>query len=147
VTTPGKSDSATSPTILRAAFWTAVVGATIILIGAALALSVKQQMADAQINKQGQTLTPDQITQAVNVQVWLLAGFSLVFGLFAAFFARKLRDGELKARVRLTIVTILLVLFLFFFGNLIGLAGAVVLLVAVAMTFTPTATRYLKPEL
>jgi NhaP-type Na+/H+ or K+/H+ antiporter len=136
-----------SPAIVRVAFWTSAVGATIILIGAALAFSVKQQMADAQIKKQGQTLTPEQITQAVNVQVWLLVGFSLVFGLFAVFFARKMRDGELKARLRMTIVSILLVLFLFFFGNLIGLAGAVILLVSVAMAFTPTVTRYLKPEL
>ena len=37
--------------------------------------------------------------------------------------------------------------FLFFFGNLISLAGALILLTAVAMAFTPTVTRYLKSEL
>jgi hypothetical protein len=147
VTSPGKSDSATAPGIVQAAFWASVVGTTIILIGAALAFSVKQQMADSQIKKPGQTLSPEQITQAVNVQVWLLVGFSLVFGLLAVFFARKMRDGELKARFRMTIVSVLLVLFLFFFGNLIGLAGAVILLLAVAFAFVPTATRFLKPEL
>jgi NhaP-type Na+/H+ or K+/H+ antiporter len=133
--------------MVRSAFWTAVVGVTIALIGAALALSAKQQMVDYQLQRPDRTLTPEQISQGVAVQVWLLVGVTLVLGLLAAFFARKIRDGELKARLRMTIVSILLVLFLFFFGNLIGLAGGVILLVAMAMVFTPTATRYLKPEL
>ncbi|MEV4317735.1 hypothetical protein [Actinocrispum sp. NPDC049592] len=147
MTTPGKSDADTAPPLLRYAFWTAAAGVTIVLIGAALALAAKQQMVDFQLNRPDRTLTPEQIQQGVNVQVWLLIGVSFIMGGLAVFFARKTRDGELKGRIRMTIAAVLLVLFLFFFGNLIGLFGGVVLLVSVAMVFAPSASRYLKPEL
>jgi NhaP-type Na+/H+ or K+/H+ antiporter len=78
--------------------------------------------------------------------VWLLLGFSLVLGLLVALFARKVLAAERKARLRFTIVTLLLVLFLFFFGNLIGLVGGLFLLVSMALLFLPSATRYLMSE-
>lgn len=134
------------PTVVRVGYWMAVASATVVLIGAVLALSAKQTMVDAQIARPGQTLTPDQIRDAINLQVWLLLGFSLVLGLLVALFARKVLAAERKARVRFTIVTLLLVLFLFFFGNLIGLVGGLFLLVSMALLFMPTATRYLTSE-
>jgi NhaP-type Na+/H+ or K+/H+ antiporter len=132
---------------VQGAFWTAAVSATIILIAAVLALTAKQSMIDLQVGKQGQTLTPDQIRSAITLQVWMLVGVSLILGLVIVWLARQVREGERKARTRFAIASGVLVLFLFFFGNLISLLGILILLVSLAMMFLPKSTEYLKSEL
>ena len=128
---------------MRASFWTAIAGLSIIVIAAVLALAAKETSIAIEIGRPNKTLSDDQIRQAITTQVWLTVGFSVVFGLLAAYFVRQVREGDRKARTRFTIVSIRLLLFLFFFGNIIALAGLVILLVALTMLFSGTATRFL----
>jgi NhaP-type Na+/H+ or K+/H+ antiporter len=135
-----------APTIVRASFWTAIVGLSIIVIAAVLALAAKDTSIAIEIGRPNKTLTDEQIRQAITTQVWLTVGFSLVLGLLAAYFVRKVLDGERKARTRFMIVSILLLLFLFFFGNIIALVGLVALMVALGLIFSGTATRFLNEQ-
>lgn len=129
---------------MRVAFWLGIVSAGIVLAGAVLLLTVKDQMVVNELARPGRTLTDDQIRSAVETNVWLIVGVCLVFTLLAAYFARKMLMGDRKGRRWFTVVTLLLVLFLFAFGgNLISLAGGLFLLVSMAVMFMPTVTRYL----
>lgn len=134
------------PTIVNAAFWCSIAGLSIIVVAAVLALAAKDTSIALELGRPGRTLTDDQIRQAITTQVWLTVGFSVVFGLLAAYFIRQARDGDRKARTRFTIATILLLLFLFFFGNIIALFGLLVLLVGMSLMYFGPATRFLNEQ-
>jgi hypothetical protein len=94
----------------------------------------------------GQKFTPDQISQAITTRVWLHVGAAVLFSLLGAYFVRKVRDGDRKARIRFTIVGVLLLVALFFTGNYIALAGMLILMIAMAMLFAGSVTRYLNEQ-
>jgi hypothetical protein len=158
VTTSGKTDPAPlkRPTTVNVAFWLAIVSLSIIVLNAVLVLSLKNQSIsftiDAQTELQnkpdytGQKFTPDQISQAITTRVWLHVGAAVLFSLLGAYFVRKVRDGDRKARIRFTIVGVLLLVALFFTGNYIALAGMLILMIAMAMLFAGSVTRYLNEQ-
>jgi hypothetical protein len=158
VTTSGKTDPAPlqRPTSVNVAFWLAIVSLSIIVLNAVLVLSLKNQSIDfttkgqlelqAKPDYTGPKYTPEQISQAITTRVWLHFGAAVLFSLLGAYFVRQVRDGDRKARIRFTIVGVLLLVALFFTGNYIALAGMLVLMVAMAMLFTGTATRFLNDQ-
>jgi hypothetical protein len=150
VTTSGKSGSAPvrAPGIVNASFWTAIVGLSIIVLNAVLVLSIKDQSIAYSIEHRApeSTATPDQIRQAITLGAWLNFGVSVLFGLLGAYFVRQVQAGERKARVRFTVVAVVLLVCLFFVGNLIALVGLIIVLVAVGLLFTGNATRFLNEQ-
>lgn len=132
--------------MLNVAFWFSIVGLSIIVLAAVLALAAKNTSIAIEIARPDKKLTDDQIRTAITTQVWVTVGFSVVFGLLGAYFVRQTRDGDRKARTRFTIVAILLLLFLFFFGNLVALAGLLIMLVGLSLVYVGASTRYLNEQ-
>jgi hypothetical protein len=150
VTTSGKSDPAPvkAPTSVNVAFWLAIVGLSIIVLNAVLVLTLKEQSITYELGRRApdSTVTPEQIRDAINLGVWINFGVSVVFGLLGAYFARKLKDGERPARTRFTIVGVVLILCLFFVGNFIALGGLIFVMIAMAVAFSGSVTRYLTEQ-
>jgi hypothetical protein len=158
VTTSGKTDPAPlrRPTTVNVAFWLAIVSLSIIVLNAVLVLSLKNQSIAFTIDGQtqlqnkpdytGPKYTPEQISQAITTRVWLHFGSAVLLSLLSAYFVRKVRDGDRKARIRFTIAGVLLLVALFFTGNYIALVGMLFLMVALGIMFSGSVTRYLNDQ-
>lgn len=137
-----------APTTVTVAFWLAIIGLSIIVLNAVLVVTLKDQSIAYEVERRApdSQITPDQIRDAINLGVWVNFGVSLVFGLLGAYFVRKLKDGERTARTRFTIVGVVLILCLFFVGNFIALGGLIFVMIAMAVAFSGSVTRYLTEQ-
>ncbi|WP_143446310.1 hypothetical protein [Kibdelosporangium aridum] len=157
MTSSGKSDPTPTmaPRIVNVAFWLTIVGFSILILVAALALALKDQSITLAIESQAQRpadqrISPEQIRQGINVGVWLNLAFAVIIGLLAAYMVRQVRAGDRKSRFRFTILAILFVLLQLLLHGLniplIPLAGILCVLTSVGLLFSGTSTRFLSEE-
>jgi hypothetical protein len=157
VTTSGKTDPAPAkaPTIVNVAFWLAIAGLTIIVLLAVLIVAIKNQSIALALENQAklpadQRIDPDSVRRAINLGVWLNFGSALLFGLLAAFFMRKVRQGDRKSRFRFAIAAAALILMMVLIQGLnialIPLAAVLAILTSIGLVFSGTATRFLNDQ-
>jgi MFS family permease len=135
---------------MRWGFWTAIAGASVLVLVAVLVLVTKGQLTALWLEENKKLEKPypeDQVRNAATFRVWLVVIGSVLFGVLAAWLAARTRDGYIRSRTWYTVVTALTVLYVMFLvGGIYSLVGAVLVLTGCILFFTPTATSYLKSE-
>jgi len=136
------------PKVLRIAFYFALASAAVGLYSAIeLFLNKANLVESAQTIKTERPLTAEEAERAVTSLLWLYLVVVLVLGAFITLFVYKAQDGVRRARMMALIVTLILMLFHFYFfgtafGQISGLFGAV----TVALLYLPSTRAYFGPR-
>lgn len=136
------------PQLLRYAFYLYVLAGVIGLIGGIYMLINKQEIIDTIVrNNTDDRITNEQIASGTNTLLWLLMVVTLVFGVLFALFGYKVAEGVRRARMLLTILTVIIVLFYYvLFATPFGLLSALIALVATVLLYLPASSRYFRRE-
>ncbi len=117
------------------------------LVASLLALLFRQQQIDYQIRHPPVAgLTPDDIRKNVTIQATLLIVAAVVNGAFIWLFGTKVRVGERRARIRLTVTVVLLGLFQVFFGSAISSLGVLLGIIGLILLYLPRAREFFAAE-
>lgn len=138
---------ATAPTVVTIAFWLWMAAGTLLLAGAVFAFAARRQAIDYGISQnKNPNVTPDVIDTSVTVSLWILLVSCVMLAAAYGMFALRARTGQLRARTFLTAVGVFGALLMYFTGTPITIAGGFLGLIALALLYTPPATRYYKQE-
>jgi len=136
----------TPPTEVLGAFWGYVVAAVVTLVAGLLSLGQKQEVIDSvrAANKQGGSLTEDQINQVANLLITVVVVVAVIFAALYLLFAFKLRAGRNWARIVLTIIAALALLSLLFgrAGSVTGYIGELAAVIAAVLSYLPASNSY-----
>ncbi len=136
------------PKVLRIAFYLAVASTVVGIYSALdLFLNKAELVRSAQTIKTAKPLTAAQADQAVTSLLWLYLVVVVALGAFITLFVYKAQDGVRRARMMALIVTLILMLFHFYFfgtafGQLSGLLGAI----TIALLYLPSTREYFGPR-
>lgn len=160
MTKPGNSDAGDEtpeakrlggkpmPAVVRWGFFVIIAAVAVGVLGAIYLLLNKDALVDSQLRLEGaEEITRAEAEQVVSNALWILIVINVIFGAFQTLFAYKAREGVRRARLLVTIVTVLVVVFHYLlvptlFGQLAGLLGAI----GVAMLFLPPARGFYPPR-
>lgn len=135
-----------APPFLRYAFYLYLLAGIIGVVGGIYMLLNKQQIIDDVIkNNKDPRITNEQIASGTSTLLWLLMIVTVVFGVLFALFGRKAQEGVKRARMLLTIVCVIVVLFYYvLFATPFGLLSALIALIATVLLYLPSATAYFR---
>jgi hypothetical protein len=136
------------PKVLRIAFYLAIASAVVGIYSAIeLFLNKADLVRSAQTIKTPNPLTPEEAERAVTSLLWLYLVVVVVLGAFITLFVYKAQDGVRRARMMAMIVTLILLIFHFYFfgtafGQISGLFGAI----TIALLYLPSTREYFGPR-
>jgi hypothetical protein len=136
------------PKVLRIAFYLAIASAVVGVYSAIeLFLNKADLVRSAQTIKTPNPLTPEEADRAVTSLLWLYLVVVVVLGAFVTLFVYKAQDGVRRARMMAMIVTLILLIFHFYFfgtafGQISGLFGAI----TIALLYLPSTRDYFGPR-
>ena len=136
------------PRVLRIAFYFALASAAVGLYSAIeLFLNKAALVRSAQTVKTAKPMSAEEAERAVTSLLWLYLVLVLALGAFITLFVYKAQDGVRRARMMALIVTLILMIFHFYFfgtafGQISGLFGAV----TVALLYLPSTREYFGPR-
>jgi hypothetical protein len=136
------------PKVLRIALYFALASVAVGLYSSIeLFLNKAELVSSAQTIKTAKPLTAEEAERAVTSLLWLYLVVVLALGAFIALFAYKAQDGVRRARMMALIITMILLLFHFYFfgtafGQISGLFGAI----TVALMYLPSTREYFGPR-
>ncbi|GAB3455107.1 hypothetical protein GCM10027436_57280 [Actinophytocola sediminis] len=136
------------PSVVKWGFYVLLAAVVVGVFGAIYLLLNKDTLVDNQLKLEGaEQITRAEAEQVVSNALWTLIIINVIFGAFQALFAYKAREGQRRARMLVTIATLLVVVFHFLlvptlFGQLAGLLGAI----GVALLYLPAARGFYPPR-
>jgi hypothetical protein len=134
---------ADAPRVVRVGFWVWIAAGLIGVVGAVLFLVLRDEWADLQLrNNPGQSASEIR-GPAAGLSWWLLSG-SVMFLAFFVLLAHNARRGVRKARTLLSVLGIFAALFEYSLGRvtIYGLVSALLVIVAVGLSYAPPARRF-----
>ena len=136
------------PKVLRYALYFALASAAVGLYSAIeLFLNKAELVESAQTIKTERPLTAEEAERAVTSLLWLYLVVVLALGAFVTLFVYKAQDGVRRARMMALIITIILMLFHFyFFGTAFGQISGLFAAVTVALLYLPATREYFGPR-
>ncbi|HEX2130326.1 MAG TPA: hypothetical protein VHH15_02120 [Actinophytocola sp.] len=134
------------PGPIRWGFYLVVTGAVVGVLGAVYLLANQDVLAEQQMRIMTD-MTRTEAEQVVSNAVWTLVIINVIFGVFQALFAYKAREGQRRARLFLTIATVLILLFHYLLvQTLFGLIAALVAAIGVALYHLPVVRDFYPPR-
>jgi hypothetical protein len=136
------------PKVLRIAFYLAIASAVVGLVSAIdLFLNKAELVESAQTIDTPKPLTAEEAERAVSSLLWLYLVVIVALGAFLVLFAYKAQDGVRRARMMAVIITLILMVFHFyFFGTAFGQISGLFAAVTLAMMFLPSTREYFGPR-
>ncbi|MGH3878614.1 MAG: hypothetical protein ACRDSK_16405 [Actinophytocola sp.] len=136
------------PKVLRIAFYLAIASAVVGLISALdLFLNKADLVESAQTIDTPKPLTAAEADRAVSSLLWLYLVVVIALGAFLVLFAYKAQDGVRRARMMAVIITLVLLIFHFyFFGTAFGQISGLFAAITLAMMFLPSTREYFGPR-
>jgi hypothetical protein len=140
----------TTPKAVKYAFYVFATAAAVWVANAIIWLVnkdavTKQAIETFQQQKDGPKVTEQQIAEFTNFLLWATFILALVFGSLYVLFGYKAQDGLRRARILLTILAVISVLFHYwFFQTPIGLLSALLALVGTVLLYTPRSSAYFR---
>lgn len=131
------------PVTVQVAFWIWIASAVLSLVFAVLIPRQKGAIIDALNSAKPAGIAPNQYEQYANTLVVTTIVTLVLFALLYVFFAYKVRVGRNWARMTLTILLILGVVYYAYTGTLLsnGL-GLVISVIALVLVYLPSANAY-----
>ncbi|MCT2585661.1 hypothetical protein [Actinophytocola gossypii] len=134
------------PGVVRWGFYLVVIGVVIGVLGAIYLLVNRDVLVENQLELDGE-LTRVEAEQIVTNALWTLIIINVIFGAFQALFGWKAREGQRRARMFVTIATVMVVLFHYLLvPTLFGQLAALVTAIGVALYHLPAARTYYPPR-
>jgi peptidoglycan/LPS O-acetylase OafA/YrhL len=135
------------PRTVRYAFVVWVIAGVLGIVNAVLLLVYKQELIDTAIkNNKNPKITNDQIIQGTSTLLWSFLIAAVVFAALFTLFAYKAQDGVRRARLLLTMLCLVTVVFYFLIlRTTFGLMTALLALAATVLLYTPKAAEYFRP--
>jgi Na+/proline symporter len=138
-----------TPAVIRWGFYL-IVGAVLIgLFGAIYLMLNKETLVTnaLEIDNGDRDLTREEVEASVSNGLWVFLVINVIFGAFQALFAFKAKEGQRRARMLVTIVTVMVVLFHFMlvptlFGQLAGMISAI----GAALLYMPASRTFYPPR-
>jgi len=116
------------------------------VINAIILLSNKQDLIDTWIRTKERDITNEQIAQGANTLLWTFMVAAVVFAALFTLFAYKAQDGIRRARLMLTMLCLITVLFYFLIQPTpFGLMAALLAAVATVLLYLPSSNTYFRP--
>jgi hypothetical protein len=144
---PGAAPTPTVPSVVTIAFWLWMAAGTLLLAGAVFAFAARREAIDHYISQnKDPNVTPDDIDKSVTMSLWILLISCVMLAAAYGMLALRARTGQLRARTFLAAVGVFGALLMYFAGTLVTFAGGFLGLIALALLYTPPATRYYKHE-
>jgi nitrate reductase NapE component len=136
------------PLVLTIAFYLAIASAVVGAGSAILLFVSKADLIDqAQDINTARKLTAAEAERAVTSLLWLYLVVVLALGAFLVLFAYKTMDGLRRARMMALIITLIVLLFHFyFFGTALGQISGLFAAVAIALMYLPSTREYFPPR-
>jgi hypothetical protein len=136
------------PKVLRIALYFALASAAVGLYSAIeLFLNKAELVESAQTIKTERPLTAEEAERAVTSLLWLYLVVVLALGAFVTLFVYKAQEGVRRARMMALIITIILMLFHFyFFGTAFGQISGLFAAVTIALLYLPSTREYFGPR-
>lgn len=143
VSEQGKPEHGKPPASIEVAFWIWIVSAVVSLVFAVLAPRAKGNILDSLRQSKPPGLAPSQYDHTANVLITVLVVQLAVFALLYVFLAYKVRSGRNWARLTLTVLLIIGVVYGLFNGSLLSSGvGLLISAVAVALVYLPSASAF-----
>ncbi|OLF15776.1 hypothetical protein BU204_20480 [Actinophytocola xanthii] len=137
------------PAVIRWGFYLIVAAVLISLFGAIYLMLNKETLVSnaLEFDNGDRDLTREEVESSVTNGLWVFLVINVVFGVFQALFAYKAMEGQRRARMLVTIVTVMVVLFHFMlvptlFGQLAGMISAI----AAALLYMPASRTFYPPR-
>lgn len=136
------------PSVIRWGFYVIVLAVVVGVVGAIYLMLNKDTLVDNQLALEGaEKITRAEAERVVSNALWTLIIINVIFGAFQALFAYKAREGQRKARMLVTIATVLVVFFHYLlvptlFGQLAGLLAAI----GCALLYLPQGRGFYPPR-
>jgi hypothetical protein len=135
------------PVPVRYAFVVWVLAGIFAIVNAVDLLIDKQALIDAWIKTKDPNITDEQVASGVNTLLWMLLVAAVVFAVLFALFAYKAQDAVRRARLLLTVLCVLTVLFYFLIlPTQFGLMTALLSLAATVLMYLPSSNRFYRPR-
>lgn len=136
------------PKVLRIAFYLAIGSAVVGLLSALdLFLQKAELVESAQSIDAPQPLTAAEAERAVSSLLWLYLVVVVALAAFLMLFAYKAQDGVRRARMMALIITLIVLLFHFyFFGTVYGQVSGLLAAVTIALMYVPSTREYFGPR-
>jgi peptidoglycan/LPS O-acetylase OafA/YrhL len=135
-----------APGTVRYSFVAWILAALIGLANAVLMLAFKQSLIDIAIkNNKNPNVTNEQIASGTTTLLWMFLVGSVVFGALFVLFAYKAQAGVRRARMLLTVLCVITVLYYFLIlRTTLGLMAALLALTATVLLYTPKAGEHFR---
>jgi hypothetical protein len=136
------------PAPVRYAFIVWILAGAFSVLNSSLMLVNKQDLIDYSIKQnRNPSISNEQIARGANTLLWMFLVAAVVFAVLFTLFAYKAQDGIRRARLMLTMLCILTVVFYFFVLRTVpGLMVALLSLIATVLLYTPRANAYFRPR-
>lgn len=136
------------PAVVRWGFYVIIVAVAVAIIGAIYLMLNKDTLVDNQLRLEGaEEITRAEAERVVSNALWTLIVINLIFGAFQALFAYKAREGQRRARMLVTIATVLVVIFHYLLvPTLFGQLGGLLAAIGVALLYLPSARGFYPPR-
>lgn len=136
-----------APKTVRYSFVVWVIAGLLGVVNAVVLLVYKQQLIDTAIkNNRNPKITNDQIAQGTTTLLWMFLVAAVVFAALFTLFAYKAQDGVRRARLLLTMLCVVTVVFYFLvLRTTFGLMTALLALAATVLMYLPKAAEYYRP--
>jgi Na+-driven multidrug efflux pump len=132
------------PAVVRWGYYLILVAVVVGLLGAVYLLFNKDTLVDNQMRIEGaERVTRDEADRVVSNALTTLIVINAIFGAFQALFAYKAREGQRRARMLVTIATVMVVLFHYLLvPTLFGQLGGLVAAIGAALLYMPSAREF-----
>lgn len=136
------------PAVVNWGFYVIALAVVVGVVGAIYLMLNKDTLVNNQLTLEGaEKITREEAERVVSNALWTLIVINVVFGAFQGLFAYKAREGQRKARMLVTIATVIVVVFHYLavptlFGQLAGLLAAI----GCALLYLPGARDFYPPR-
>jgi hypothetical protein len=116
------------------------------VLNAIILLANKQSLIDSWIRTKEPNVSNEQIARGASTLLWMFMIAAVVFAVLFTLFAYKAQDGIRRARLMLTLLCLLTVLFYFLIlPTPFGLMAALLAAAATVLMYLPSSNRYFRP--
>lgn len=136
------------PNVVRIAFYLAIASTLVGLFSALDLFLSKAELVDSALSiDTPNPLTPQEADRAVSSLLWLYLVVVAALGAFLVLFAYKAQDGVRRARMMSLIITLILLLFHFyFFGTVYGQVSGLFAAITIALLYVPSTREFFGPR-
>jgi hypothetical protein len=137
------------PAVVRYALivWV-TAGAVGVLNGLWLLVFKKQEVIDSWLQaNRNPNVTSEQIARGATTVVWAILVISVVLAVLFSLFAYKAQDGARRARLTLTLLCVIVVVFYYLLvGTFLGLLSGLLALAGTVLLYLPQANEYFRAD-